>query len=142
MAVQKQNLNEHVPLPVFGAVTLALAIAIAVFGTLYWVMQPTVHPNRGLAAYHAPPGTILEPSPRKAAAQELSGVAELGSEMTASAALTPESSKEEAPKSIARSVTQKRRAIRHRPKSERTPTYSYAQEGATSARSPGAWPWF
>jgi hypothetical protein len=134
---------DGIPLPVFGAVSLALAMVIVVFGTLYWLMQPTVNPDPGMAAYHPPPGTILEPAPRKADGKELTAVAEPAPEITASVPATLDLPKEDMAKGKrAPGIKKGQATIRPRPRNERKPIYSYAQEAHTSARRPGAWPWF
>jgi len=48
----------------------------ALFLMLYWLMQPKVLENPGMAAYHPPPGTRLVPFARKSDAPELASVPE------------------------------------------------------------------
>jgi hypothetical protein len=47
--------------PVLLAMAIVLAVACAFFLGLYWLMQPTAVPNPGMAAYHPPRGTRVEP---------------------------------------------------------------------------------
>src|SRR5262249_23520297 len=51
-------------------VLFVLVAGLACFGG-YWLMQPRVIPNMGLAAYVPPPGTRLIPLPHKMDAPEL-----------------------------------------------------------------------
>jgi hypothetical protein len=55
------------------AICLIVFICVAGLGALggYWLMQPRVIPNLGLAAYKPPPATRLIPLPRKMDAPEL-----------------------------------------------------------------------
>jgi hypothetical protein len=55
------------------AICLLVFVSVAALGALsgYWLMQPRVIPNPGLAAYKPPPGTRLIPPPRKMDAPEL-----------------------------------------------------------------------
>jgi len=55
------------------AICLTIYVAVASLGAYggYWLMQPQVMPNPGLAAYKAPPATHLIPLPRKIDAPEL-----------------------------------------------------------------------
>jgi hypothetical protein len=49
------------------AIYLIVFVSVTALGALtgYWLMQPRVFPNPGLAAYKPPPGTRLIPLPRK-----------------------------------------------------------------------------
>jgi len=38
---------------------ILIAVYASVAGVFYWVMQPTVAENRGLAAYQPPPNTVV-----------------------------------------------------------------------------------
>src|SRR5215212_7759822 len=60
------QLERDIPLPLLSAATSSLGIVIAVFGTLYWAMRPTVITNVGLAAYRPAPGTAIKPDGRRA----------------------------------------------------------------------------
>lgn len=57
--------------PVFLLLSVMLAGAAGLFLLLHSLCQPTVHPNPGVAAYVAPPGTRLVPLPRDSTAPEL-----------------------------------------------------------------------
>jgi hypothetical protein len=61
--------------PVFWILTAILAGAAGLFLVLYFfLLQPTIHPNPGLAAFTPPPGTRLVPLPRKSTAPELADI--------------------------------------------------------------------
>jgi hypothetical protein len=47
--------------PILLAMTIVFAVACALFLALYWLMQPTSVPNPGIAAFHPPRGTRVEP---------------------------------------------------------------------------------
>ena len=55
------------------AIYLVVLVIVAGLGCVggYWLMQPRVLPNLGLAAYEPPPATRLIPLPRKMDAPEL-----------------------------------------------------------------------
>jgi hypothetical protein len=62
-----QQFQPDIPLPLLSAGVTSLSIVIAVFGSLYWAMRPTVITNLGLAAYHPAPATAIEPDVRRTA---------------------------------------------------------------------------
>lgn len=57
--------------PLFWVLSAILAVAAGLFLLLYWLCQPAINPNPGVAAYVAPAGTRLVPLPRKSDAPEL-----------------------------------------------------------------------
>jgi hypothetical protein len=58
-------------LSALGALSLMCGLTAALFLLLFWLMQPKVLQNPGMASYSPPPGTRLEPPPRKSDAPEL-----------------------------------------------------------------------
>jgi len=117
----------------------------AIFLPLYMVLQPTVVPNQGLAAYRAPPGTRVEPLPPPPQSNL--------QHLTASFALAPERAKDGGREKVAevKPKPQKPEA-RARPRKQRVqqrrqyqdPWSAYAQQGGP--RQPqqrrDAWSWF
>jgi hypothetical protein len=81
-------------LPILNALAVTLGLTAALFLLLYWLMQPKVFENPGLASYRPPPGTRLEPLPRASDAPQL---AELPESKTV-AAVAQEASSSETPK--------------------------------------------
>ena len=126
-----------------GYLSAAAGLAAAFFFLLYWLMQPSVVPNPGMAAHFAPPATRLEPLPRKMDAPELAE--EPG--RSYAAASTADTS---ATKSKAENRPKEARApIRKRPRTVvrreyQGLVYGYAQEGNGGYRqewSGGYRPW-
>ncbi len=74
--------------PLFWSLSAILAGGAVLFLLLYWLCQPTIHPNPGIAAYVAPAGTRLVPLPRKSDAPEL---AELPVDASIAARVAPPS---------------------------------------------------
>jgi hypothetical protein len=66
MDLPQSQIEGDIPLPLLTAATSSLTIVLAVFGTLYWAMRPTVITNLGLAVYRPAPGTAIEPDGRRA----------------------------------------------------------------------------
>src|SRR5207302_288463 len=62
--------------PLLGCCSAYAALAGVFFLLLYWHMQPSVLPNPGMTVRFAPPGTRVEPLPRKMDAPELAAVQE------------------------------------------------------------------
>jgi hypothetical protein len=69
MRIEPGNLSVNCTAPVAGCLLIYVAVAGLGFYAGHWLMQPTVIPNAGLAAY--PPATRLIPFPRKTGAFEL-----------------------------------------------------------------------
>jgi len=71
MRIEQRDLSADYAAPIaVYLIALALVAGLGCFGG-YWLMQPRVIPNLGLAAYEPPPGTRLLPLPRKMDAPEL-----------------------------------------------------------------------
>jgi hypothetical protein len=92
--------------PLLGVASVFLAGAAGLFFLIYFLCQPTVNPNPGIAAYSAPPATRLVPLPRISDAPEL---AELPAEPpSALAALAQARAGDQPPKPPPRPVARKR----------------------------------
>jgi hypothetical protein len=65
------SLSEEWGVPMLAVFGTILAGAACFFLLTYYLFQPTLSPNPGLAAYTPPPGTRLVPLPRKSDAPEL-----------------------------------------------------------------------
>src|SRR3954470_1897561 len=65
------------------AIKLSL-FAAAFFGFVFWLYQPNVIENPGVAAYQPPPGTRLVPLPRMVEAPEIIQIPSADSPMVAS----------------------------------------------------------
>jgi hypothetical protein len=68
--------NHDGSLSALGALSLMCGLTAALFLVLYWLMQPKVLDNPGMASYRPPLGTLLEPLPRKSDAPELAALPE------------------------------------------------------------------
>jgi hypothetical protein len=66
-----ESLSEQWGLPLLGVFSIILAGASCIFLLLYYLSQPAIRHNPGVAAYTPPPGTRLVPLPRKNDAPEL-----------------------------------------------------------------------
>ena len=66
-----ESLSEQWELPLLGVFSVVLAGASCIFLLLYYLSQPAINRNPGVAAYTPPPGTRLVPLPRKSDAPEL-----------------------------------------------------------------------
>lgn len=76
--------------PLFGVFGAILAGAAGLFLLLYWLCQPAINANPGVAAYTAPPATRLVPLPRISDAPELADLpADTSSPLTALAQAQP-----------------------------------------------------
>jgi len=71
MRTKSRDLPADCTIPV--AICMIIFASVAGAGVMggYWLMQPRVFPNVGLAAYEPPPATRLIPLPRKMDAPEL-----------------------------------------------------------------------
>jgi hypothetical protein len=123
------------------AVGIVLAAYVGFFFGLYWLMQPTVSANPGLAGYRPPPSTVVRPAdspwippapsealPMRAAAEPAPAIAK--SNVT-------EKPKKETKKQEARTSPRRARPVREQP-TQPTPFWGYA----SSSRSYGSRPWF
>ena len=120
----------------------------ALFLVLFWLMQPKVLENPGMAAYHPPPGTRLVPVPRTSDAPELASLPEGSGTSFAEAPVAPEPPKPAKPQ--ARERPKKVVAAKPRRNIERERTYAQQQWGTqqqqwgfvSSQRRPEPWSWF
>ena len=115
------------------AVGIVLGAYVGFFFALYWLMQPSVSANPGLAGYRPPPKTVVHyadspwvpPAPSEALP-------------TAAAELAPEVSITEEPKKETKKQEARTTPRRARPVTEQpNPFWGYA-----SSRSSGSRPWF
>jgi hypothetical protein len=122
--------------PLVWFLSVSFVVLTALFLLLYWLMQPSAAANPGMAAFRPPPGTRLEPLPRKMDAPEL---AELPLPQTSTLAAehveTAEGKTEKAAKREARVAVKKRPQTRKR-REYQDPSSAYAQDRAQS------WSWF
>src|SRR6266478_9507515 len=68
--VEKQGVDDWTYLVMYTLIKLSL-FAAAFFVFLFWLYQPNVIENPGVAAYQPPPATRLVPLPRKMEAPEI-----------------------------------------------------------------------
>jgi len=136
-----QNEDYHLA----AAIGLVLAAYVGFFLGLYWLMQPTVSANPGLAGYRPPPRTVVSPAdapwgpPAPPEALPMRAAAEPASAM-AKSNITEKPKKEinETKKREARTTPPRRaRPAREQP-TQPTPFWGYA----ASSRSYGSRPWF
>ena len=121
------------------AVGFVVAAYLGFFVVLYWLMQPTVTANPGLAAYQPPPKTVVRyadspwvPPPPSEALPPMRAAAEPAPEMAkSSVAAEP---KNETKKQEARTSPRRARPAREQP----NPFWG----GWASSRSSGSRPWF
>jgi hypothetical protein len=71
MRIEAGDLSVDCAAPIAGYLLIYVALAGLGFYVGHWLMQPSVIPNAGLAAYEPPPATRLIPLPRKMDAPEL-----------------------------------------------------------------------
>jgi hypothetical protein len=134
-----RNSDAEPSLPLMIATTVVVGLVVSVFALLYWVMQPRALENPGMAAYHPPAGTRLEPLPRKFDAPEL---AELPPAAVAPVlAETQPSPAVPSPKREAHARAKKQPTARARRETPPPPN-SYAQQSSPDPRRIGGWPWF
>jgi len=132
----------------FGAaVVLAifLGVYLGIAGCFYWLMQPTVVANNGLAAFHPPPNTIvstfLVPS---TPSEPLATVAEPATPEIAESPVTPP--KKVVAKREAKAPPRAQRTVRERERP--SPSWGYASSqpqggwGYASSQPQGSRPWF
>src|SRR5260221_12835523 len=74
-AARKQQIRrsqgDELVAPLLWVLSANLAAAAGFFLLLYFLYQPKISPNPGVAAYTPPPGTRLIPLPRRSDAPEL-----------------------------------------------------------------------
>jgi hypothetical protein len=69
--ITRKPQSDELAAPLFWMLSANLAAAAGFFLLLYFLHQPTISPNAGVAAYMPPPGTRLIPLPRRSDAPEL-----------------------------------------------------------------------
>lgn len=134
-------------LSALGVLGLMCGATGALFLVLFWLMQPKILENPGMAAYHPPPGTRLVPVPRESDAPELASLPEASGTSFAEAPVSPEPPKPAKPQ--ARERPKKVVAAKPRRNIERERTYAQQQWGtqqqwgfASSQRRAEPWSWF
>jgi hypothetical protein len=133
--------NHDGSLSTLGALSLMCAATAALFLMLFWLMQPKILENPGMAAYHPPPGTRLVPVPRKSDAPELASLPESSGPSFAEAPIPAEPPKPAKP--AVRERPKKVVAAKPRRNPERERTYAQQQWGfAYNQRRPEPWSWF
>jgi hypothetical protein len=124
MRMEHQDLPPDCAAPLAGCLVLVLLVAGLGFLGGYWLMQPRVIPNMGLAAYEPPPATRLIPLPRKMDAPEL---AELPPAPVEPVSAQPERSPASAEKAtVAASAKPVARRPKARPQTGDDPMSAYA----------------
>ncbi len=120
------------------AVGLVVAAYLGFFVGLFWLMQPTVTANPGLAAYQPPPKTIVRyadspwvPPPPSEALPPIRAAAEPAPAIAKSS--VAEQPKKETKKQEARTSPRRAQPVREQP---------YPFSGWASSRSFGSRPWF
>ena len=128
------------------AVGIVLAAYVGFFFALYWLMQPTVSANPGLAGYRPPPKTVVRyadspwvpPAPSEALPLPVREAAEPAPAI-AKSNVTEKPKKEikETRKQEARTSPRRARHVREQ-QTQPSPFWGYA----SSSRSYGSRPWF
>src|SRR5262252_1604070 len=123
------------------AVGFVVAAYLGFFVVLYWLMQPTVTANPGLAAYQPPPKTVVRyadspwvPPPPSEALPPIRAAAEPAPAIAKSS--VAEEPKKETKKQAARTSPRPARAVREQPNP------FWGGGGWASSRSSGSRPWF
>ena len=131
---------QHEDYHLAAAVGIVLAAYVGFFFALYWLMQPTVSANPGLAGYRPPPKTVVRyadspwvPPPPSEALPILRATAERAPEVAKSS--VAEEPKKETKKQEARTSPRPARPVR-----EQQPNPFWG--GYASSRSSGSRPWF
>lgn len=119
------------------AVGIVLGAYLCFFFALYWLMQPSVSANPGLAGYRPPPKTVVHYAdspwvpPAPSEALPIPAATEPAPEVAKSS--ITEEPKKETKKQEARTTPRRARPVREQP----NPFWGYA-----SSRSSGSRPWF
>ena len=131
--------QRHEDYPLAAAVGFAVAGYLGFFVGLYWLMQPTVTANPGLAAYQPPPKTVVRyadspwvPPPPSDALPIQRAATERAPEIAKSSVV--EEPKKGTKKQEARTSPRRARPAREQ---QSNPFWGYA-----SSRSYGSRPWF
>jgi len=130
----------HEDYPLAAAVGFVVAAYLGFFVVLYWLMQPTVTANPGLAAYRPPPKTVVHyadspwvPPPPSEALPPIRAAAEPAPEPAKSS--VAEQPKKETKEQEARTSPRRARPVREQPN-------PFWGGGWASSRSSGSRPWF
>ena len=130
----------HEDFPLAAAVGLVVAAYLGFFVGLFWLMQPTVTANPGLAAYRPPPKTVVHyadspwvPPPPSEALPPIRAAAEPAPEPAKSS--VAEQPKKETKEQEARTSPRRARPVREQPN-------PFWGGGWASSRSSGSRPWF
>jgi hypothetical protein len=124
-------------LSALGALSLMCGLTAALFLLLFWLMQPKVLNNPGIASYSPPPATRLEPLPRKSDAPELADLPPVNSSSAFAEAFSPEPP---APaKQEARERPKKPSPARPRRNPERDKSYAQQQQQMQQLRQRPQW---
>src|SRR5262245_8606176 len=122
MRIEQRDLSADYAAPIaVYLIAFTLVAGLGCFGG-YWLMQPRVIPNLGLAAYEPPPGTRLVPLSRKMDAPEL---AALPPTPVATVSVEPERSPDSVEKTMV-AATPKPVARRARARATDDPMSAYA----------------
>jgi hypothetical protein len=131
--------QRHEDYPLAAAVGLVVAAYLGFFVGLFWLMQPTVTANPGLAAYQPPPKTIVRsadspwvPPPPSEALPPIRAAAEPAAGIAKSS--VAEQPKKETKKQEARTSPRRAQPVREQ---QPNPFFGWA-----SSRSAGSRPWF
>lgn len=130
--------SRYADYPLAAVAAILVGTCASFFLALYWLMQPTVSPNPGLAAYRPPPKTIVRYADAPWVPPAPSDLLPIR-EAAAPAAEAPKTSVVEEPKKAAKKqepATTARRT-RHPPQPQQNPFW-----GFSSSRSFGSRPWF
>src|SRR6516165_10419627 len=127
--------------PLAAAVGFVVAAYLGFFVVLYWLMQPTVTANPGLAAYRPPPKTVVHyadspwvPPPPSEALPPIRAAAEPAPEPAKSS--VAEQPKKETKKQEARTSPRRARPVREQ---QPNPFWGYASSRSYGS---GSRPWF
>jgi hypothetical protein len=115
------------------AAGIVLGAYIAFFFALYWLMQPSVSANPGLAGYLPPPKTVVHYADSPWVPPAPSEALPTAATEPASEVSITEEPKKETKKQEARTTPRRARPVREQP----NPFWDYA-----SSRSSGSRPWF
>jgi hypothetical protein len=124
MSARPSAQSVDVTMSLLGYLSASLGFVVAFFLLLYWLMQPSVIPNPGMAAHSAPPATRLEPLPRKMDAPELAELPE--PPPSVAFAQTNTSKSEKANQDVRAPVRKRPRTVIRR--DNQNPAQGYAQQ--------------
>ena len=115
------------------AVGIVLGAYVGFFFALYWLMQPSVSANPGLAGYRPPPKTVVHYADSPWVPPAPSEALPTAATEPASEVSITEEPKKETKKQEARTTPRRARPVTEQP----NPFWGYA-----SSRSSGSRPWF